>query len=81
MQSLFLLFLFKSPISWIFIAYILAYDLRLLHSDNFFDSIAVNGTSILTHILHKTNIVHYIHLRIEGGAFGKIAIFSPVILW
>lgn len=31
------LFLFRSPLSYIFIAYIIAFDLKLLHSDNFFD--------------------------------------------
>ncbi len=34
-----LFFLFRSPLSYIFIGYILVFDLRLLHSDNFFDYI------------------------------------------
>ncbi len=51
-----LLFLFKSPISWIFIAYILAYDLRLLHSDNFFDYI----TDWLLFIVSLAILANYI---------------------
>ncbi len=51
-----LLLLFKSPISWIFIAYILAYDLRLLHSDNFFDYI----TDWLLFIVSLAILANYI---------------------
>lgn len=34
------LFLFRSPLSYIFISYIIAFDLKVLYSENFFDYIA-----------------------------------------
>jgi hypothetical protein len=33
-------FLFRSPLSYIFISYIIAFDLKILYSENFFDYMA-----------------------------------------
>jgi hypothetical protein len=58
-----LLALSKSPIAWIFISYILAYDLRLLHSDNFFDYITDGVLFIISVVILVSYIVQSIISR------------------
>lgn len=59
------LYLLRNPLAYIFISYILAFDLRLLHSDNFFDYITDGvlfflSAAILLYSLVNNAMIKYI---------------------
>jgi hypothetical protein len=67
------LLVFRSPVSWIFIAYIVAYIMKLIHSNNYFDYITdvpLCGISlaILTTYIVKSIISMRRHNKAEGSA-------------